>query len=112
MMVQIPVENALKHGLMPLMNNDMKLKIKVSKDNNFLSIEVIDNGVGLSGELKNSSGTGTGLKVMMQTIHFLNSAKTNKNKISFKLIDRKGNDMTCHGVIASLDIPVDFIYYN
>lgn len=108
MIVQIPVENALKHGLLPKENGTCELRITAKKDENGSLISVIDNGPGLNNYSGKTTGTRTGLKMLMQTIQFLNS--NNKNHIIFTLKDKKPNDSGLNGTIADIFIPNDYSY--
>jgi LytS/YehU family sensor histidine kinase len=108
MMIQIPVENAIKHGLMPL-EGEKKLMIKVSDFDGYQQITVADNGIGLKASSGNqSTGTGTGLKVLMQTIHLLNL--NNQKKIKFSVSERQQNQLDSCGTAVDILIPHDFNY--
>ncbi len=107
MLIQIPVENAIKHGLMPLPDEDEKtLMIKIEDKENETIISVIDNGVGLYSSGHKTRGTGTGLKVLLQTIHHLNSA--NKNHILFELTENTTDTGEENGTKARISIPKQF----
>lgn len=107
MMIQIPVENAIKHGLMPL-EGDKILKISVSDSDMYQHILIEDNGIGLKASVGRSTGTGTGLKVLLQTIHLLNA--NNLQKIIFSVGDRIINNTVSSGTTVSIKIPVNFNY--
>lgn len=70
MMIQIPVENALKHALKAKEGRKC-LWIKVYRDKNRICLTVTDNGGGYNPHSSNR-GTGTGLKVITQSIQLLN----------------------------------------
>jgi len=106
MMIQIPVENAIKHGLMPI-EGEKKLIISVSKTNEYQHIEIKDNGIGLNASKGLSTGTGTGLKVLLQTIHLLNSR--NSNKIRFSINELKP-DNNVSGTAVRIEIPFNYNY--
>lgn len=84
MMVQIFVENAIKHGLRGS-EGDRWLRLSVGHHGNMLEIVIENNGCNhgvVAGKV------GTGLKVVMQTIHILN--ERNLDKISLKYgVDEK-----------------------
>lgn len=83
MMVQIPVENAMKHGLR-LLAGEKILSVMVHKEGNGTVIVVEDNGEGYQHRQETSSdGTGTGLKTLYQTIDLLNSL--NREKMQFRI---------------------------
>lgn len=102
MMVQIFVENAIKHGLRSLPREAGKwLLVKVFRQEDAIRIEVINNGplpVMQSGKDKSQ----TGLRVVSQIIQLLNTH--NKRHMSFELSDyhdAKGEQGCC----AALTIP-------
>lgn len=74
MMIQIPVENAVKHALRGK-EGERNLWISVCRHDNGICIRITDNGGGYRPNSRHR-GTGTGMKVIMQTIQILNS----KNK--------------------------------
>ena len=74
MMIQIPVENAVKHALREK-EGERNLWVSVCRRGNGTCIKITDNGGGYRPDSRNR-GTGTGMKVIMQTIRILN----NKNK--------------------------------
>lgn len=74
MMIQIPVENAVKHALRKK-EGERNLWVSVCRRGNGICIKITDNGGGYRPDSRNR-GTGTGMKVIMQTIRILN----NKNK--------------------------------
>ena len=74
MMIQIPVENAVKHALREK-EGERNLWVSVCRRGNGICIKITDNGGGYRPDSRHR-GTGTGMKVIMQTIRILN----NKNK--------------------------------
>lgn len=74
MMIQIPVENAVKHALREK-EGERNLWVSVCRRGNGICIKITDNGGGYRPDSRNR-GTGMGMKVIMQTIRILN----NKNK--------------------------------
>ena len=88
MLIQIPVENAVKHALRGK-EGERRLWIDICRrDSGEVSIQITDNG---GGYRPNSlhRGTGTGMKVVMQTIQILNA----KNKQAL--------DVEVHNVVLS-----------
>lgn len=107
MMIQIPVENAIKHGLHGI-EREKKLTVRVVNERNGVKITIVDNGRGyLPGTLSESRGTGTGLKVLYQTIQLLN-AKNKEEKIEFNIINVAEEQQT--GTRVSVYIPRRYTY--
>lgn len=102
MVLQIPVENAIKHGLMPL-NDEKKLIVSIRKNNHSIVIKVEDNGIGRRLSFGRTTGTGTGLKVLLQTIRLLN--QQNSEPILFTIDDREPQ-----GTEVEITIPEKFDY--
>jgi len=102
MLLQIPVENAIKHGLMPL-EGEKELWVNITQNQDHLLIKIEDNGIGRQLSAGRTTGTGTGLKVLLQTIHLLNDK--NRHKIIFKITDRVPN-----GTGVEIQVPVQLNY--
>lgn len=83
MLIQIPVENALKHAL-KTKEGTKNLWIKVEKDNDKINISITDNGGGFRRD-SNNRGTGTGLKVVTQSIQLLNMY--NREPITMRILN-------------------------
>ena len=106
MIVQIPVENAIKHGLAGK-DDEKELTIRISREGKGVRIVICDNGRGYLPQVASStSGTGTGLKVLYQTIQLLNTKNKNE-KIRFN-IDNRNDGQT--GTQVSVFIPFHFSY--
>lgn len=103
MIVQIPVENAIKHALRTL-NGKKELLIKVVGAEGGVCIEITDNGPGYHPQV--SGRIGVGLKTIYQTIQMLNSV--NEGKIKFDIQNRTEQD-AC-GVSVKIFIPYNFKY--
>ncbi|HOD10315.1 MAG TPA: hypothetical protein PKH91_06190, partial [Flavobacterium sp.] len=86
-LIQIPVENALLHGLRNKENGEFCLNINFSEDNYFYLIEIIDNGIGRakSSEINNFKKNGNGLKTIREIIKILNHNQS--NVIQFEITD-------------------------
>jgi LytS/YehU family sensor histidine kinase len=93
MSIHIPVENAIKHGLMPLEGSKV-LKINIENQEEELRIRVLDNGIGRLDSEKRTKGTGTGLKLIYQTIHLLNQQNRNPIKVSINDLEPRGTEFT------------------
>lgn len=94
MMMQIPIENAIKHGLSQL-EGEKKLTIRIIREGQGIRIFVIDNGRGYHPDRESStSGTGTGLKVLNQTMQILNERNIQKITFTINNIDTPGETGT------------------
>jgi len=101
MIIQIPVENAIKHALRAK-QGAKQLEIIISSRYDYLEIIIEDNGAGYHPETnRTTSGTGTGLKVLQQTILILN--RKNNNKIEFNIANINKEDST--GTSVKISIP-------
>ena len=105
MLIQIPVENALKHAL-KTKEGKKRLWIKVFKDDKRIYITVTDNGGGFK-KVSSNRGTGTGLKVITQSIQLLNLY--NKEPITMKISNVKLDEEET-GCEISYSIPVGYSY--
>ena len=106
MIVQIPVENAIKHGLAGK-DGDKELTIRVCRDGNGVRITVCDNGRGYMPQVSSvTRGTGTGLKVLYQTIQLLNT-KNKSDKIRFDITNRSDGQT---GALVSIYVPFHLSY--
>lgn len=107
MIIQIPVENAMKHGLAGI-EGEKRLTISVISEGNGVRIIIVDNGRGyLPHMISPSRGTGTGLKVLYQTIQLLNQ-KNKGEKICFEI--KKLADGQQTGTCVSVYIPYKYSY--
>lgn len=107
MLLQIPVENAIKHGLR-LKEGKRLLLIQVHKlENNQVEIVICDNGGGYR-KTSVSYGTGTGMKVITQTIQLLNmyNSRPILMKINNVLIGEE-KEMGCE---VRFVVPLDYSY--
>ena len=107
MIIQIPVENAIKHGLRGTEGKKM-LAIDIEDKENDTVITVRNNGTGYKPRLM-SSGTGKGLKVIYQTIELLNIK--NKNKIRFSISADNPENTGSEGTRVVISIPKSYNYH-
>ena len=106
MIVQIPVENAIKHGLAGK-DEKKELSVYVSRETNGIRMTITDNGRGYLPQVASATrGTGTGLKVLYQTIQLLNT-KNKSDKIRFDITNRSDGQT---GTQVSVYIPFRFSY--
>lgn len=93
MLIQIPVENAVKHALRDK-EGERNLWIKVQRQENCICIKIVDNGGGYRPNSSNK-GTGTGIKVIMQTIQILNMKNKEAIDVSIHNISLPSGETGC-----------------
>ena len=102
MLIQIHAENALKHGIRPLLNGGI-LTIRVIDEPQLTTIEIRDNGIGRRKAKEISSdSTGIGLKTIQQIIE-LNNANESQ-KITQQIVDLKDEKGLDCGTLVILKI--------
>lgn len=110
-LIQIPVENALLHGLSNKEKGPWQLNIDVTKGDNNLIITITDNGVGRkkAATLSNYRKHGTGTKNIAGILDIVNANNTDKITIAYKDdVLTTANEM--HGTIVIISIPIHFNY--
>lgn len=122
MILQIPVENALKHAFVGMEESGEKplLDVKVWIEGGMLRIDVIDNGCGGVGAVAGmgtrktnaAASTGTGLRILNSTIEMLNAG--NARKLYFKMQSRAGaaggGSDRQKGMCVSIGVPCEYDY--
>jgi len=104
MIMQIPIENAMKHALRAK-EGEKLLNISISKEAAGIQITIQDNGAGYHPEKQlQTKGTGTGLKVLYQTIDILNTK--NDEKICLHIEDVK--DPVASGTRVEITVPDEY----
>ena len=83
MMVQIFVENAIKHGLRGYDGEGKYLDITVERHDDAIAISIENEGNATS-HISTSSNTGTGMKVVTQTANLLNERNERKMDINIE----------------------------
>lgn len=122
MIIQIPVENALKHAFVGMEGTDEKpqLDVKIWMEEGMLRIDVIDNGCGKSAiggarkKANSAVSTGTGLRILHSTIEMLNAG--NSRKMYFKM---QSNSVALgdvenrpqKGMCVSIGVPCGYNYH-
>jgi two-component sensor histidine kinase len=108
MAIQIYVENAIKHGILPLRQGGM-IRIKVSSDQKNMLIEVEDNGIGRhAASAFGGNSTGKGLGILDQYFEILN--KYHAEKITYTIFDLQAADLQAAGTRVVITIPVNMKY--
>ena len=104
--LQIPIENALLHGLHNKPNPPYLLKILLENNDTDIVFRIIDNGVGVqkASTLSNVRKNGTGLKNLHKIITVFN--QYNSNKIIFSFIENTQEE----GTEIKITIPKNFNY--
>lgn len=119
MIIQIPVENALKHAFVGMeeTGETPSLDVNIWVEDAMLRIEVTDNGCGEAGAIdrKKKNGfasTGTGLRILNSTIEMLNAS--NERKMFFKMQSNRGipgeENAPKKGMHVSIGVPCDYDY--
>lgn len=122
MIIQIPVENALKHAFVGMEESGEKplLDVKIWVEDGMLRIDVIDNGCGGVGAVAGlgtrktnaAASTGTGLRILNSTIEMLNAG--NARKLYFKMQSRAGaadgGSDRQKGMCVSIGVPCEYDY--
>ena len=93
MMIQIPVENAVKHALREK-EGERNLWVSVCRRGSGICIKITDNGGGYRPDSRNW-GTGTGMKVIMQTIQILNNKNKEAIDVSVHNVSLQSGEMGC-----------------
>lgn len=105
MMIQIHIENALKHGIANL-KSEGKIEIGIRRDGEFAKIEIQDNGIGRQNASKlNRPSTKQGLKMLRAIYERLN--RENKLKIIQRFVDLKDENGNATGTLVEILLPFD-----
>lgn len=106
MLIQIPVENAVKHALSGK-DGDRNLWIDIDRHpSGGVAIRITDNGGGYRLSSRNR-GTGTGMKVIMQTIQILNAKNRQEIDVSVHNVNLPDGSVGCR---VSFLLPPDYDY--
>lgn len=105
MLIQIPVENAIKHALRNK-EGERKLWIDICRSGTSVCVKITDNGGGFKLNSGNR-GTGTGMKVIMQTIQILNAKNKDAIEVAVYNVDLPGGEIGCE---VCFHLPLDYDY--
>lgn len=105
MMIQIPVENAIRHALSGK-EGDRCLWIDIHRSGTFICIRIVDNGGGFKLNSGNK-GTGTGMKVIMQIIQILNAKNKEAIETAVHNTSLPNGEIGCE---VSYRLPIDYDY--
>ena len=110
-LLQIPVENALLHGLSNRVQKPWLLTIEITEDEKSVMISITDNGVGreMAATLSNYQKHGTGTKNLSGILEIVNAK--NIDKIAIKYLDGIFTEgIVVFGTKVIISIPKQFIY--
>ncbi|MDY3848834.1 MAG: histidine kinase [Prevotella sp.] len=107
MLVQILVENAIKHGI-KCGDGQKKLSVRVTNNGNATVIDVEDNGPGFDIRHQCDTPIATGLKVIRQTLAIVNDRS--KGKLEFHISNLTSPEGDVKGCRASIVVPNDIAY--
>jgi tetratricopeptide (TPR) repeat protein len=102
MMAQPFIENAIEHGINGIMNG--LIEVNISKDKDFITIEIKDNGQGIKSE-NNSKHLSLATEITAERISLIN--KKNKHKASFDITEAFPTQLN-RGVKALFKLPVSY----
>lgn len=104
MILQIPVENALKHAF-PRPDRDSLVCIRIESADDGIYIHIVDNGCGLQRDRisAGSNSTGIGLRVLSRTIELFNTANARNASFSLNSIPAPQ-----HGTEAHIYVPFGY----
>ena len=105
MLIQIPVENAIKHALQGK-EGERRLWIDVHRSGTYICVRITDNGGGFKLNSANR-GTGTGMKVIMQTIQILNAKNKEMIETTVHNIPLPDGETGCE---VSFHLPLNYDY--
>lgn len=106
MLLQIPVENAIKHGLCGK-TGQKRLDIQIHQYTDEIILSVRDNGGGYRAE-SSASGTGTGMKVITRTLQLLNAY--NRHPIVMRINNIEIEETHETGCEVCFRLPLDYSY--
>ncbi|MFC0878325.1 sensor histidine kinase [Saccharicrinis sp. FJH2] len=103
MLLQVHIENAIKHGLISKRSKG-NLELKIRHRKNIITIEITDDGIGRKESKRTGTqGTGLGIKTINDFIALHN--QNNIHKISYKFIDLY-KDGKSSGTKVEIIVPV------
>ena len=109
-LLQVPVENALGHGLANKQSGPYFFEITIITNYNKIIITIIDNGVGRTNaqKINKLKKHGSGLSNIEKMISILN--KFNANKLTFEIVDNIFPEENDSGTKIIITIPLNYNY--
>ncbi len=102
LLIQIPVENALKHGLSSI-SGVGQLKISVYSKDQETQISIEDNGIGVAeSKRRGQRGTGRGFEIMDSLIRFANQERV--GRYEYEVEDLSETALEKSGTIVKINI--------
>ncbi len=111
LLIQIHVENAIEKGIRG--NTDYGLlEITLKEDDEFIHVEVLDNGAGRSNSENSSLERKSSTKVMEEIIHLLNKSNDSHIDISYEdnCMENSKSGADGHGTRVKIQIPKIYNY--
>jgi hypothetical protein len=110
-LLQLPVENALLHGLSNREQGPWKLIIEIHQKDDEILVDITDNGVGRAkaATLSNYRNHGTGIKNLNSILQIINEGNQRKISISYE-DDIFHLDNKSYGTRVKISIPKNFRY--
>lgn len=114
MIIQVPVENALKHAFptAPTEEEPQWVKIRIANEaGSFVRITIEDNGIGYGKSISPEpakNGTRTGIRILHRTLELLN--ERNAQKITLEIHDCSVSGKGEHGTIVTISVPQSYNY--
>lgn len=102
MLLQPYIENAIWHGIMPIEDGgDLKISIE-QKDETYLWIKIIDNGIGIKNSLANKNGShqSKGMGLTQERINLLNKIEAKPIQL---FIEQNGDSGTTITILVPLN---------
>jgi ligand-binding sensor domain-containing protein len=112
MLIQPYVENAIKHGILPLKTKG-KILIEIQKENGFLKCIIEDNGIGrakAAEQKQKDQNRSFGIPITKERLITIN--QLTNSRLSENIIDMKDENETASGTRVELYIPVNYSTYE
>ncbi len=110
MILQPFVENSIIHGILPNESQKGKIQVKIFKENEFMIIEITDNGIGIENSIKSKSDydgdhRSQGMEITSKRIELLNKLSDRKFEIKgpFQIEDNY-HSIKGTGVILKMEL--------
>lgn len=98
------VENALVHGASKALDQGT-IQVNISKIDEYIRCQIIDNGPGFKEEHKNSEHTSIGMSLIRDQIEKLNASR--KKKIRFSILTGSQWNAETGGTCVQLEVPIE-----